>query len=105
MNRRMGGSIVKCFECPLVRKALCNCSPFTFTAMHLDMYYFNIVEDHVSPFPAPVPMEEIERMAALCMKDLDEDDVGEEDLDDEDLLVAARPSLWSIGSESHSFSR
>lgn len=34
-------------------------------------------------------MAEIERMAALCMKDLDdEDDLGDEDLDDEDLLVA-----------------
>lgn len=37
---------------------------------------------------APVAMAEIERMAALCMKDLDDEDVGEEDLeDDEDLLV------------------
>ncbi|XP_042340593.1 coiled-coil and C2 domain-containing protein 1A [Plectropomus leopardus] len=36
---------------------------------------------------APVPMADIERMAALCMKDLD-DDVGDEDLeDDEDLLA------------------
>uniref|UniRef100_A0A8C5AI08 C2 domain-containing protein n=1 Tax=Gadus morhua TaxID=8049 RepID=A0A8C5AI08_GADMO len=100
MNRRMGGSIVKCFECPLVRKALCNCSPFTFTAMHLDMYYFNIVEDHVSPFPAPVPMEEIERMAALCMKDLDEDDVGEEDLDDEDLLAELNEVLEEVEEEA-----
>lgn len=33
-------------------------------------------------------MSEIERMAALCMKDLDEEDMGGEDLDnDEDLLV------------------
>ncbi|KAJ3614558.1 hypothetical protein NHX12_018130 [Muraenolepis orangiensis] len=37
---------------------------------------------------APVPMAEIERMAALCMKDLDdEEDLGDEDLDDEDLLA------------------
>lgn len=37
---------------------------------------------------APVPMAEIERMAALCMKDLDDDDMGDENLeDDEDLLV------------------
>ncbi|XP_062290150.1 coiled-coil and C2 domain-containing protein 1A [Scomber scombrus] len=35
----------------------------------------------------PVPMTEIERMAALCMKDLDADDIGDEDLDDEDLLA------------------
>uniref|UniRef100_A0A3Q0RTP1 Coiled-coil and C2 domain-containing protein 1B n=1 Tax=Amphilophus citrinellus TaxID=61819 RepID=A0A3Q0RTP1_AMPCI len=36
---------------------------------------------------APVPMAEIERMAALCMKDIDDDDMGDEDLDDEDLLA------------------
>ncbi|KAF3687338.1 Coiled-coil and C2 domain-containing protein 1A [Channa argus] len=36
---------------------------------------------------APVPMVEIERMAALCMKDLDDEEMGEEDLDDEDLLA------------------
>uniref|UniRef100_A0A669BTK6 Coiled-coil and C2 domain-containing protein 1B n=1 Tax=Oreochromis niloticus TaxID=8128 RepID=A0A669BTK6_ORENI len=36
---------------------------------------------------APVPMAEIERMAALCMKDLDDDDMGDDDLDDEDLLA------------------
>ncbi|XP_053186857.1 coiled-coil and C2 domain-containing protein 1A [Scomber japonicus] len=35
----------------------------------------------------PVPMTEIERMAALCMKDLDTEDIGDEDLDDEDLLA------------------
>lgn len=33
-------------------------------------------------------MAEIERMAALCMKDLDDDEMGDESLeDDEDLLV------------------
>ena len=33
-------------------------------------------------------MADIERMAALCMKDLDDDDMDGEDLDDdEDLLV------------------
>ena len=37
---------------------------------------------------APVPMADIERMAALCMKDLDDEDMGYDDLeDDEDLLV------------------
>uniref|UniRef100_A0A3B5M4U8 Coiled-coil and C2 domain-containing protein 1B n=1 Tax=Xiphophorus couchianus TaxID=32473 RepID=A0A3B5M4U8_9TELE len=36
---------------------------------------------------SPVPMSEIERMAALCMKDLDDEDMGDEDLDDEDLLA------------------
>lgn len=32
-------------------------------------------------------MSEIERMAALCMKDLDDEDLEDDDLDDEDLLV------------------
>lgn len=32
-------------------------------------------------------MAEIERMAALCMKDLDDEEMGDEDLDDDDLLV------------------
>lgn len=37
---------------------------------------------------APVPMADIERMAALCMKDLDYDDVGDDDLEDDDDLLA-----------------
>lgn len=38
---------------------------------------------------APVPMAEIERMAALCMKDLDDDeDMEDDDLDDDDDLLA-----------------
>ncbi|XP_029008709.1 coiled-coil and C2 domain-containing protein 1A [Betta splendens] len=36
---------------------------------------------------APVPMADIERMAALCMKDLDDEEIADEDLDDEDLLA------------------
>lgn len=32
-------------------------------------------------------MAEIEQMAALCMKDLDDDDIDDNDLNDEDLLV------------------
>lgn len=32
-------------------------------------------------------MAEIEQMAALCMKDLDDDDIDDGDLNDEDLLV------------------
>ncbi|XP_034751401.1 coiled-coil and C2 domain-containing protein 1A isoform X1 [Etheostoma cragini] len=37
---------------------------------------------------APVPMADIEQMAALCMKDLDDEEMGDEDLeDDEDLLA------------------
>lgn len=42
----------------------------------------------------PVPMTEIERMAALCMKDLDTEDIGDEDLDDEDLLVTHTHTLF-----------
>ncbi|XP_077461156.1 coiled-coil and C2 domain-containing protein 1A [Stigmatopora argus] len=37
---------------------------------------------------APVPIADIERMAALCMKDLDEEDMEDDDLEnDEDLLA------------------
>lgn len=32
-------------------------------------------------------MAEIERMAALCLKDIDDEEIGDEDLEDEDLLV------------------
>lgn len=32
-------------------------------------------------------MSEIEQMAALCMKDLEDEDLEDDDLDDEDLLV------------------
>lgn len=41
----------------------------------------------VCPCSAPVAMSEIERMATLCMKDLDDEDLEDDDLDDEDLLV------------------
>lgn len=44
--------------------------------------------------PGPLPMEAIEKMARLCMRDLDEDEEGtdEEDVEaDEDLLVSTRP--------------
>ncbi|XP_038816560.1 coiled-coil and C2 domain-containing protein 1A [Salvelinus namaycush] len=37
---------------------------------------------------APVPMADIERMAALCMKDLDDDDDDDDDLEDDDDLLA-----------------
>ncbi|XP_071771422.2 coiled-coil and C2 domain-containing protein 1A [Centroberyx gerrardi] len=37
---------------------------------------------------APVAMAEIEQMAALCMKDLDDEEVGDEDLDDDADLLA-----------------
>lgn len=36
---------------------------------------------------APVPMEDIERMAALCMKDLDDDEDDGDLENDADLLV------------------
>lgn len=36
---------------------------------------------------APVAMAEIEQMAALCMKDVDDEDIDDDDLNDEDLLV------------------
>uniref|UniRef100_A0A670Y142 Coiled-coil and C2 domain-containing protein 1B n=1 Tax=Pseudonaja textilis TaxID=8673 RepID=A0A670Y142_PSETE len=40
----------------------------------------------------PLPMEAIEKMAALCMKDLDEEDgVEEEDLEDDDELMVTIP--------------
>lgn len=43
---------------------------------------------------APVPMEHIEHMAALCMKDLDEDGADDADLeDDAELLVIKKKKL------------
>ncbi|CAB1344336.1 unnamed protein product [Coregonus sp. 'balchen'] len=44
---------------------------------------------------APVPMADIERMAALCMKDLDDDDVGDEDLEDDDDLLTLQSMMAS----------
>lgn len=42
-------------------------------------------------------MAEIERMAALCMKDLDDDEeLGDEDLDDDDLLVTHSHSFYIL---------
>lgn len=43
--------------------------------------------------PGPLPMEAIEKMARLCMRDLDEDEEGtDEDVEaDEDLLVSMGP--------------
>lgn len=46
-----------------------------------------MVKKILFPLPAPVAMSEIERMAAVCMKDLDDEDLEDDDLDDEDLLV------------------
>ncbi|XP_068178265.1 coiled-coil and C2 domain-containing protein 1A [Antennarius striatus] len=42
---------------------------------------------------APVAMAEIERMAADCMIDLDDEDIGDDDLDDEDLLAELQEVL------------
>lgn len=52
--------------------------------------------------PGPLPMEAIEKMASLCMRDPDEEEEGtdEEDVEaDDDLLVSALgrvggPLLW-----------
>lgn len=44
----------------------------------------------VSAPPAPLPMEAIEKMAALCMKDTDEEGDDEEELEDEDDLMVRR---------------
>uniref|UniRef100_A0A3B4ASX5 Coiled-coil and C2 domain-containing protein 1B n=1 Tax=Periophthalmus magnuspinnatus TaxID=409849 RepID=A0A3B4ASX5_9GOBI len=51
------------------------------------------------PKKAPVAMAEIERMAALCMKDID-DDVGDEDLEDEDLLAELNEVLEDSEEET-----
>ncbi|XP_062454431.1 coiled-coil and C2 domain-containing protein 1A isoform X2 [Rhea pennata] len=49
----------------------------------------------------PLPMEAIERMAALCMKDLDEEERDdEEDLEDEDDLLAELQEVLGEGEES-----
>ncbi len=40
-------------------------------------------------------MADIERMAALCMRDLDDEEMGDEDLDDDDdLLVTHSRSFY-----------
>lgn len=63
----------------------------------------------------PVAMSEIERMATLCMKDLDDEDLEDDDLDDEDLLAelndvleddedeppAATPPAPKVAAASH----
>lgn len=41
-------------------------------------------------------MAEIQRMAALCMKDLDDEEIGDDDLDDEDLLVTHFQLLYAF---------
>lgn len=40
-------------------------------------------------------MAEIERMAALCLKDIDDEEIGDEDLEDED-RSAGNVLLWRI---------
>ncbi|KAJ0050464.1 hypothetical protein NL108_003698, partial [Boleophthalmus pectinirostris] len=51
---------------------------------------------------APVAIAEIERMAALCMKDIDDEDVGDEDLEDEDLLAELNEVLEDSEEETSS---
>eukprot|EP00062_Callorhinchus_milii_P021031 gi/632977324/ref/XP_007905283.1/ PREDICTED: coiled-coil and C2 domain-containing protein 1A [Callorhinchus milii] len=47
----------------------------------------------------PLPMQDIERMAALCMKDLDEDEQDEDVDDDEDLLAELSEVLQDTKEE------
>lgn len=49
---------------------------------------------------APVGMAEIERMAALCMKDIDDDDIGDDELEDEDLLAELNDVLEDSEEET-----
>lgn len=49
---------------------------------------------------AAVGMAEIERMAALCMKDIDDDDIGDDDLEDEDLLAELNDVLEDSDEET-----
>lgn len=49
---------------------------------------------------APVGMAEIERMAALCMKDIDDEDIGDDDLEDEDLLAELNDVLEDSEDET-----
>ncbi|XP_020511371.1 coiled-coil and C2 domain-containing protein 1A [Labrus bergylta] len=53
---------------------------------------------------APVAMAEIEQMAALCMKDLDDDvDMDDDDLDDADLLAELNEVLEDDEDETPAF--
>lgn len=36
-------------------------------------------------------MADIERMAALCMKDLEDDETGDDDLEDDEALLVTNP--------------
>lgn len=47
-----------------------------------------------------VGMAEIERMAALCMKDIDDDDIADDDLEDEDLLAELNDVLEDSEEET-----
>lgn len=49
-----------------------------------------------------VGMAEIERMAALCMKDIDDDEIGDDDLEDEDLLAELNDVLEDSEEEETS---
>nr|XP_061844019.1 coiled-coil and C2 domain-containing protein 1A-like [Nerophis lumbriciformis] len=50
----------------------------------------------------PAHMADIERMAALCMKDLDEEDMEDEDLDDDEDLLAELNEVLEDEEESRS---
>ncbi|XP_034543985.1 coiled-coil and C2 domain-containing protein 1A [Notolabrus celidotus] len=49
---------------------------------------------------APVAMAEIEQMAALCMKDLDDEEIDDDDLDDDDLLAELNEVLEDDEAET-----
>uniref|UniRef100_A0A1A8G1R9 Coiled-coil and C2 domain-containing protein 1B n=1 Tax=Nothobranchius korthausae TaxID=1143690 RepID=A0A1A8G1R9_9TELE len=48
---------------------------------------------------ASVPMAEIERMAALCMKDLDDEETGDESLEDDEALLAELNEVLEDGDD------
>ncbi|KAM9313841.1 coiled-coil and C2 domain-containing protein 1A [Pholidichthys leucotaenia] len=50
---------------------------------------------------APVAMVEIERMAALCMKDLDDEEMGDDDLEDDEDLLAELNDVLEDDDEQH----
>lgn len=71
--------------------------PSTSSKPNLDPLAFSLIVLSFLHHVAPVPMEDIERMAALCMKDLDEDGDDDGDLEnDSDLLVRQKHSCLYI---------
>lgn len=77
----------KRYRCTDTNKCICLC------LIHMIRHHYCWC---VCPCSAPVAMSEIERMAALCMKDLDDEDLDDGDLDDEDLLVTHLQDTWTL---------